>query len=77
MSDIASPLIRTFKVGRYECTLTFPPAKRGSVSAMSAEWSPEHPGRLTPAELEQYRAGRNKALAELAAIVGGNVAVVE
>jgi|GEM_PF-3364729 len=77
MSAFASPLVRTFKVGAYECTLTFPPANRGAVSAMSAEWSPQHPGCLTPAEFEQYRTGRNKALAELAAIVGGNVAVVE
>jgi hypothetical protein len=32
---------------------------------VAIEWSPEQPRRLTPAEIEQYRAGRDTALAAL------------
>ncbi len=77
MSGTAPALVRTFKVGRFECTLTFPQTARSSVLAMSAEWSPSMPERLTTAELKQYRVGRNAAIEELATIVGANVAVVE
>ena len=77
MSGTAPALVRTFRVGRFECTLTFPQIASGSVLAMAAEWSPSMPDRLTTAEIEEYRAGRNAAIEELAAIVGGNVAVIE
>ena len=77
MSAQAASLVRTFSVGRYRCTLIFPPPKRGDVLAMAAEWSPSTPDRLTSAELALYREGRNRALKELAEIVGGNVAVIE
>lgn len=77
MSALIASLVRTFMVGAYECTLTFPPTKRGAVVSMAAEWAPNVPDSLTNEELAQYRAGRNRALADLAEIIGGSVAVIE
>lgn len=77
MSGCAAVLTRTFTVGRFECTLTFPPTERGNAIALTAEWSPHVPKRLSSTEIAEYRAGRDSALKELAAIIGGNVAVIE
>jgi hypothetical protein len=54
-------------VGRYTVTLTVPKPQAGTVQGMVAEWHPDVPERLTDAELAQYRAGHNAALAELGA----------
>ena len=43
----------------------------------TCEWSPSEPTKLSTDELTQYRAGRNHALAGIAAELGINVAVLE
>jgi hypothetical protein len=68
---------RSFRVGRYTCTLSTPRPERGAVLAMVAEWSPHVPTRLSSTELRAYRAGRDAFVAELAAQIGGTAAVVE
>ncbi len=71
------PVGRTFKVGPYECTLTVPSLRDGKVMVMTAEWAPEVPNQLTPAELEQYRLGRDTLLQEFANMIGGKAVVIE
>ena len=41
------------------------------------EWSPREPASLSTEEWHEYRHGRNQALANLAAELGINVAVLE
>lgn len=67
---------RTWPVGRYTCTLSLPADAAGAVS-IDVEWHPAMPERLTAAELEQYRRGRNDAVTAWAAAVGTRVAVVD
>lgn len=43
----------------------------------AAEWAPDEPSRLSNEEWAQYRAGRNRALAMIAAELGINVAVMD
>ena len=45
--------------------------------ALAIEWSPTVPSKLTADDLQQYRRERNAALAEVARVLGGPVAVVE
>ena len=70
-------LERTFAVGRFTCTMTFPRPKPGAAVHLAAEWSPRVPQRLSSSELRAYRAGRDAALAEVARLLGGTVAVLE
>jgi hypothetical protein len=77
MSAEAAALPRSWQVGKYTATLTAPKARPGTVASACIEWTPHVPQRLTSAELEQYHAGRNRALAELAAALGINAAVVD
>lgn len=77
MSAEAAFLTRRFSVGAYTCTLTLPRPKPGSVMALAIEWSPTVPSKLTADDLQQYRRERNAALAEVARVLGGPVAVVE
>lgn len=65
MSASGVALARSWRVGRYTATLSVPKAKPGTAAACVVEWSPEVPQRLTPAEWRQYRAGRDRAIAEL------------
>ena len=58
-------------------TLTLPRPKPGAVVHLAVEWSPTMPQRLTRTEFEQYRAGRNAALAEAAEQLGGRIAVLD
>lgn len=73
MSAEAAALVRSWPVGRYTCTLTAPQPKRGAVHTVVIEWSPEQPKRLTHAEIEQYREGRDAAFLAL----GLNVLILE
>ena len=68
---------RSWPVGRYTCTLTMLRPKRGGLGHVVIEWEPQMPDRLTDAEIAEYRAGRNKAVSELAGELGGNLAVVD
>ncbi len=62
----------TFRVGLFTCAMTYRPARE-----LKAEWRPAMPRRLSGQEWDEYRAGRNTLLAEVAAAIGGNVLVVE
>lgn len=77
MSTKPATLISTWQVGGYVCSLSLPVPKPGAVLQLAVEWSPSVPKRLTPDELEAYQAGRNRALAELAALLGGPAVVLE
>lgn len=73
-----SPLIvRSWPVGRFTATLTVPRAHRGATAAAVIEWTPHVPPRLTDAEIAEYRAGRTRAMADLARLRGGSVLLVE
>lgn len=77
MSASAAAAVRSWPVGPYTCTMTVPrPDGRGVVHAV-AEWTPNEPARLSTEEWRQYRAGRNKALAEIAVELGLSIAVLE
>jgi hypothetical protein len=65
MSAEAAALSRTWSVGRYTVTLTVPPLRPAGVLNAVVEWSPSVPAKLTPDELEQYRAGRDDAIRAL------------
>lgn len=77
MSAEAAIAVRSWPVGRHACQLTVRRPKPGAVVNAVVEWSPAEPARLTAEEWAQYRAGRNQALAELAAELGINVGVLE
>lgn len=68
---------RTWQVGRYTATLSAPRPKPGAFQCALIEWEPNAPDRLTDAELQAYRRGRDAALADLARALGIRVAVVE
>ncbi len=70
-------LVRTFRVGRYTCTLSVANPGAGTPAAASVEWTPHLPIRLSNAEVAQYRKGRDKAASEIAALLGGSALVIE
>lgn len=72
-----SAFTRTWPVGRYCVTLNCPSPKPGAVLAAVCEWSPTTPQRLTAEEIEQYRAGRDAALKDMAAKLSITVAVLD
>jgi hypothetical protein len=76
MSAQAAAVVRSFRVGKWTCTITLPRIERGAVFTISSEWSPSMPGRLSADEMRQYRAGRDQALAELAGTIGGGGVLV-
>jgi hypothetical protein len=63
-----------FPVGRFTCEMSWAPG-----GGMKCEWSPDVPApkSLSKAEANQYRAGRDAFLREVASAIGGNVLVVE
>ena len=78
MSAEVPALVRTFAVGRrYRCTITMRKPIPGTVGSTLFEWEPDVPKNLTKAELRDYRAGRDAAVAELAQMFGIQVALVE
>ncbi len=70
-------VVRSWPVGGRTCTLTVRGAKPCTAMQATAEWSPDAPTGFTPAEWTEYRAGRHRAFAEIAAELGVTVAVVE
>lgn len=70
-------VFREFRVGRFTCEMTFDQSK--GANALDCAWSPNVPtfGELTQPALDQYRAGRNALLKEVADKLGGKVLVVE
>lgn len=77
MSAEAAAFTRSWPVGDFTATLTVPRHRHGAVAAAVIEWTPAVPSKLTPAEVEQYRAGRAAAFAELARRLGMRIGVVE
>ena len=77
MSGEAPALVRDFRVGHRMCTITVQMPKLGITTNVTAEWSPDAPTNLSRSELDQYRKGRDRALAEIGDQIGGNVAVIE
>ena len=76
MTDAREEISATFKVGaRYRCSITLPLQKCGMT--LHVEWQPDVPGRLTDAELRDYRDGRDALLKEAANLLGISVLVTE
>lgn len=74
------PLVTTtFRVGRrFKVAMAIPSFGPGETLTMNVEWSPEVPKRrLNKREIQDYRRGRDAALAEVARLIGGNVLCVE
>lgn len=73
-----APLAMTrFGVGSRTCVLTIARPKLGELACCVVEWIPDVPKRLGPAEIVEYRTGRDRALAELAQQLGITTAVLE
>lgn len=73
----AAALVRSWRVGRRTCTLTAPQIRGGQVAFASIEWAPTRPRRLSSRELRQYRAGRDRAFADLCSELGIRGAIFE
>ncbi len=63
----------TFRVGVYTCNMTY---NAGS-SLIKAEWRPDTPRRLSAQAMDEYRAGRNALMAEVATALGKRTLLVE
>ena len=63
-------LVRSWRVGRRKVTMTAPRLRNGQVSMATIEWLPTMPRKLSRREIKQYRAGRDKAFAELCGDLG-------
>jgi hypothetical protein len=68
---------RSWPVGAYTATLTSPVPARGQTRSAVIEWTPSVPARLTPDDLQAYREGRARAVADLARETGLRIALVE
>lgn len=68
---------RRWKVGVRTVVLTVPIPKPGAQLSACAEWFPSAPVNLTADEWQQYRAGRDRALSQIAAELGITVVVLE
>jgi hypothetical protein len=78
VSASAALATRPWQVGSsWTVTLTIPPGVPGKGAVCTIEWDPSVPERLTPDELEQYRGGRNEALADVARELGIRIALVD
>jgi len=75
MSASAPIATRSWKCGAWTVTLTIPQGGPGKAAMCVVEWDPSMPERLTADELEQYRRGRNEALAAIARETGLSIAM--
>lgn len=73
----AAGFSRTWAVGKYRATLSCPRPRPGVTASACIEWFPHVPQRLTLREVDEYRAGRASALADLARELRVSVAVVD
>jgi hypothetical protein len=64
-------------VGDRTCTMTVPRLQPGRPVHLAIEWSPTMPRRLSDAELDEYRVGRDAALADVARELGVTAALLE
>lgn len=77
MSGDTAVAVRSWCVGPYTVTMTIPRPRPGRAINALVEWEPSEPSKLSPDEWSEYRAGRNHALALLAAELGIDVAVLD
>ncbi len=77
MSAEAAIFTRTWQVGSRKVTMTLPRLPSGKPGVVAMEWDGSVPKRMGNAEWQQYRAGRDAALADLARELGLNIAVVD
>lgn len=77
MSARGAAFVRWWPVGSRTCTATVSRPRAGQPVRMVIEWSPAVPGALNAAELIQYRAGRDAALADLARELGITATLLE
>ncbi len=73
----AVAMMRSWRVGKREVTLTVPQPRSGQVATAAIEWHPDMPRRLSRREWKQYRAGRDAAFADLCRELGFAGALVE
>ncbi len=66
----AAALVRTWRVGKRKVIMTAPRLRNGQVSMATIEWLPTMPRKLSRREWRKYRAGRDKAFAELCGDLG-------
>ena len=76
MTAEAAAFTATWRVGSRTVTLTSPRPKPGRALSAVIEWDPAMPRKLSPAEMAEYRAGRDAALADMAQALGVTVAVL-
>jgi hypothetical protein len=72
-AKLSGEMTNTFRVGRVICEMTFTGRR------LSARWSPQmpRPGEFSNEDLKWYRARRDALLAEVAAVIGAGVLVIE
>jgi hypothetical protein len=64
----------TFRCGNCVCAMTYRPGR-----GLKAEWTPDVPkARSFSAQMmDEYRAGRDNLMSEVAAVLGLNIGIVE
>jgi hypothetical protein len=82
MSAATAIVSRSWPVGARTACLSVPRPEPGKPAhfpggACVIEWTPSPPSKLTPGEWQQYRQGRNAAVAQIAKELGIAVAVLE
>lgn len=65
MSAESAAMSHSWRVGKYTVAMTVPKPRPGTVASVCIEWELHVPQRLTPDEIEQYRAGRDATVAAL------------
>ena len=70
-------LVRSWRVGKRQVTVTVPQMRPGQVLHAAFEWHPNMPRCLSRREWKQYRKGRDAAFAELFAELGIRGMVLE
>jgi hypothetical protein len=71
MSAETPLLVRTFKVGRYTVTMSFPRAVPGKPASVACEWQPTLPV-LSKRELYEYKQARDAAIQEFLRLARNN-----
>ena len=69
--------VRSWAVGRYRVELSVPRPQRGAALSAVMEWIPRMPPKLTRHEIDEYRAGRDSALRDMAAELGVRIMVAD
>jgi len=77
MGGEAAVLRRIFKVGRYTVTMAVWRSCVGKPMDVTVEWYPDVPESLSDSQFRQYRLHRDAMFTELAAMLGGKVAIIE